>query len=530
MVPTVVYATLRENRQLAYIEIVDDNSERMDLFLSIISLKLDENYTIAIPLRTKPTELNCVQMLDTDFTENHQIDKLDEINEKQNNAGSKFQADFEDVSKFVIASELVSLPISLFFNYLLVSGLLGGAGAGEHYEFEGVSVDIHSLDSFESVQSLYEDLNLPLPQNVNDSIAQYSAYHVAVVNATSKPPIPENEFYALQSQVPEALQNFTEFVRKNPRLLTYQSKSGDSSFWSIYMEPELSFIWQSISDYTLRKYFENLVLATYGIGSQQGYQLSFLLPLYNNQAYYPLGTSSSWNAISVTKVVFDTPDTKEIRFSMNTDEVFHNGRHYYIWEFENELPNYDLEGEVASASFGTAMSKIGHEFNAWVYDNSLLLAILTFILVNAFIWFVLLFFAVRFLGRKFPRYATVYLLLYSFIGVILSIILSIFIAIPIVLYLVLGTKEKVPIEKKLEAKTIGFASQYDPRRFDLIFGLSYILLIVILLSSLLVPIGILGMPTFILWGIVLCAFLVSFLIYKIYRKIHTQFNRPEQGV
>jgi len=399
-----VHSVLRENRQLAYIELLDDEYQRMDLFLGIVSLEVDRNYTIALPLRTMPIELDCVQMSDDDFNKNHQIDTIDKMNEKQNKAGDKLRADFVEIQEPLIMAEILSLPISMFS--LMVSGLILGGGTAEHYEFDGISIDIHSLETYDSVQSLYETLNMPLPEDVNDTIAQYSAYHVAVIESISRPPIPEVQFNALQSQAPNVLSKFKRFVAQNPVMEISHSKYYDP-YGFYYESPELREIRNELKTETLRHYFGNLVSATYGLGTQQGYQLSFKLPLFDNQVYFPLGTTPAWSAVSQIKVVFDIPDDKEIEFSIYGDEVFHNGRHFYIWEYENESPNYDLEGAVVAASFGTSLNKMGHEFNAWIYDNSFALAIIIFVLVNFIVWFAMLFFIARYLGWKPSRYTTI---------------------------------------------------------------------------------------------------------------------------
>ncbi len=53
-----VHSTLRENRQLAYIEVNDDGTETINLFLGVTSFSAGENITIVVPLRTLPTYIN----------------------------------------------------------------------------------------------------------------------------------------------------------------------------------------------------------------------------------------------------------------------------------------------------------------------------------------------------------------------------------------------------------------------------------------------------------------------------------------
>lgn len=435
-----VYSTLRENRQFAYITVLE-NSETIDLFLNVASLEPNENITIVVPLQTQPLEVAVEKMTDEEFMSNHNFDKIDEMYRKQTEGLGKLGEEIGYNMRWLGAGEIGGpAGFLLYYFWTMPFGSVGGAGGITHYEFEGVSVDIHSFNSSGSLKEFYESLNLTVPDNVDDIISKYQDYSIALINTTTKPPIPEDEFNALQTQVPEAIDGFKNYVQNHSETVfyTYGSKGYEMYYGGManFKDSELNSLYWDISNYTLRGYFYKLVLATYGLVEVEGFQLSISLPLYKKQAYFPLGTSPSWGSVSKIKIIFECPNDKEIAFSKDCKDVYYNSKHYYIWEFNDAAPDYDLEGKVQDKGLETSWDEFMHKSSQWTYDNSGSLSILCILLMFILWWFVALLVITRFLGWEISKLNVLKLMCISGGAIFLCMFLSLFFAIPVIAYIV----------------------------------------------------------------------------------------------
>ncbi|MEW6069579.1 MAG: hypothetical protein AB1485_03095, partial [Candidatus Thermoplasmatota archaeon] len=434
-----VYSTLRENRQFAYITVLE-NSETIDLFLNVASLEPNENITIVVPIRTRPLSVAAEKMTDKKFMSAHNFDKIDEIYRKQTQGLGKLGEEIGKNMGFWGAWE-VGGPAGLLFYHFWTTGYLGAGGAMTlaRYEFEGVSVDIHSFNSSDSLREFYESLNLTVPDNIKDIISKYQDYCIALINTTTKPPIPQDELNTLQTRVPEAVARFKNYVKIHPKTVfyTYKGKGYEMYYIGIvdFKDSELNAIYQNLSDYTLREYFYKLVLATYGLVEVEGFQLSITLPLYNGYAYFPLGTSPSWGSVSKIKIIFECPDNKEIVFGKNCKDVFYNSKHYYVWEFSDAAPDYDLEGKVQDKGLGTSWNEFAHKTSEWVYDNSRSLSVVCILLMFIFWWFIGLLVIGKFLGWRMSKLNVLKIACISVGATILSLFVSLFFAVPIIAYI-----------------------------------------------------------------------------------------------
>jgi len=435
-----VYSTLRENRQFAYVTVLE-NSETIDLFLNVASLEPNENITVVVPLQTQPFGVAAERMTDKEFMSDHNFDKIDEIYKKQTEGLGKLGEEIGNNMRWLGAGEVGGPGGFLLYYIWTMPMLTTGAGGITHYEFEGVSVDIHSFNSSQSLKELYESLNLAVPENVDNIISKYQDYSIALVNTTTKPPIAEDEFNALQTQVPEVMDGFKNYVKKHSETLfyTYGSKKYEMMYYGgivDFGDSELNSLYKNISNYTLRRYFYKLVLATYGLVEVEGFQLSISLPLYNGQAYFPLGTSPSWGKVSKIKIIFECPDDKEIAFSKDCKNAYYNSKHYSIWEFNDAAPDYDLEGKIQDKGFGTSWDEFMHKSSQWTYDNSGFLSILCILLMFILWWFAALLITARFLGWKISKLNVLKLMCISGGATFLCMFLSLFFAVPIIAYIV----------------------------------------------------------------------------------------------
>lgn len=432
-----VHSTLRENRQLAFIE-VNDNSEKINLFLSVSSLTPDENFTIVIPLRTKPIGINAEKMTDKKFIENYEFDKLIELS-KRNGLG-KIGSDFKEFAPFFIASEIFGLLPATSFYFWAFSYV--GTASAERHKFDGLTIDINSFNSTDSLKQFYNSLNITVPKDVNETISKYSEYYIAVINTTTKPPIPKEEFDFLKTKCPEGFKEFEKYVRENPNP-TFKIPEEDWYFdsFSSYFNEEIQAIHSKMltecRSEKVSEYFGNLIFATYGIENVEGYSLSFEIPLFNGNAYFPLGTSSSWNANPEIIVIFETDKEIELK---NANEVFYNGKHYFIYEFNNEKPNYDLEGKVKDRDFNTNMKEFSYNTNIFLYEKSLFFASLVWLFIFILFWLILLIFIDTLLidifsKKKLSKKRVFKLLILSFVATFICLLATVVVGSLVLYYL-----------------------------------------------------------------------------------------------
>jgi len=406
--------TLRQNRQFADVE-VNDNSQTMKLFVSVASLEPGENLKIVVPLRTRPSNVQCNKTVDEEFLENIEFDLLRGLHEKQTGGLGQLCKEFNSKLGILSLTELVGIfGVAEFY-----SMGMGGVVPTEHYAFEGTSVDIYSIDSAETLENLLQSLNLDISENILSALSNYYNHYVAVINTETKPPIPQYEFETLQAEAPELISTFRSYVGNHPKIVVYDLWGQQLGYGDL----ELHQMAESIENSVLRQYFDHLVAGTYGLGTSEGFVVSLEMPLDNGKAYFPLGTSPAWGTVSQIKVVFSCPDNKNMNFNREGMDAFHDGKHYYIWEFSDESPSYDLTGEIQD---GNVWEKFTHGFSTWIYDAAPFLSALTILLIFVLAWFLPLLFCVKLLnwghvGRKISKLDTFFI---SVLGVCLSMAIS----------------------------------------------------------------------------------------------------------
>ena len=106
-----VHRLLRENRQLAYIS-VEDDQQTMDLFINVVALRPGENITILVPLRTTPTRAKVVAANDTGFRKEFGFDGIIREGERQTEGFDTFKEKFvgysaEEVAKYLLLGGIV---------------------------------------------------------------------------------------------------------------------------------------------------------------------------------------------------------------------------------------------------------------------------------------------------------------------------------------------------------------------------------------------------------------------------------------
>jgi len=379
------YSTLRENRQLAYVY-VGEKEESLNLFISVVSLDPGQPLTIVVPLKTHPTGLRIFNTTESNFRSKQNFGAIERESIRQHEGAAEVGKEVSSLAQPLSSVEVFGAPAIMY--YLMSGGMTGSAGLSpEYYGQPGLSVDVYSFNSSDSLGEFYESMNVSVPQNINDTLTRYQDYSVAVINTVTKPPIKESDFNNLMRAEPGVMADFKEYVRTHSKITVYGYSFEDK---------ELNDMLERISDYELASTFYNLIYNTYGLGTVNGFHLLAQLPLANgNECYFPLGTSPSWNSITKTTVIFDLYDDKEANFNVPGEQVFMDGRHYYIWDFENEAPDYDISGVQSSKGIGTSWAASMAGLNGWAYDNSPILAIFILLLIFTLIWASLLLYYFR---------------------------------------------------------------------------------------------------------------------------------------
>ncbi len=386
------HGTLRENRQLAYISVDNEggNMETLNLFLSVVSLYPGNNASVLIPLMTKPEDVSGKETSENEFRQDFNFWHIEREMEKQNHCWEEVMDSTAESMKIIGAMETLGGIAALL--YVMVIGF-GGSSDGDYYEIsEGVSFEVLSFESADSISEYFDSMGTEVPDNVKEIIDEYGEFYLGVINAVTRPPIDEESFEEIERRCPNQLDDFRTFVENNPTIEAY-GYSGDYGYYPYYDypfidTPELREILYSIQDTELKYKFNMLIAATYGIGPQDGVVISFDLPLKDGQAYFPLGTTPAWNAVPTTQVIFRVDEKWFIDFDKKGEEAFIDGSHYYMWEFNEKAPDHDLVGEVKEAGFGTSVGKSFKDASIWIYDHSTGIGLILSILFFALIWIV----------------------------------------------------------------------------------------------------------------------------------------------
>ncbi len=375
---------VRENLQLAYVD-VGKEGENMHLFLNVVSLDPGKNLTILIPLRTHPANMRIKKMNSSEFLDEYRFSDVERTWKRQNEAGKHIAETMDRGAPYFLASGVFGISGSGMLYLVNSVGNMGmGAADVEHYYSDGISVDVCSFNSSDSLMELYDSMGISAPPQSEEIIRNYGNYSVAVVNTVTKPPIPEEEWDFLEQNVPEEMDEFREYVKEHPYLEVYDNFYGfpDPQLNEIserILEKEIDRGWDVAED--AREYFTHLVLSTYGLGNMRGFEMSMDLPFYDGKAFFPLGTSPAWGGITTTRVMFSIDDNEHLSFNHDMKEAFYGGKHYYLWDMDNGTADYDLEADIVDS--GDSIKYMSAKVQETAYDYATAIGVFLFLTVVA---------------------------------------------------------------------------------------------------------------------------------------------------
>lgn len=415
------YSAMRENYQLAYIDAYG-NSERMHLFLSVDSLDPGEPLTILVPLRTHPSDISMENMSNRDFRQRYDFSEIHDLHKKQTNGTERFRKEMTSMFPEVLVAEIGGLP--LFLWAYAQRPVSAGISSYEHYEGKGLSVDVYSFNSSDSLSDFYESMGVSVPQEVQETITKYGDFSVAVIRAVTKLPIPEDEYEALERYVPEVISNFRDFVETHEEIYmvggwpNIPDEDFQDMLWKVHKkEMEMG------GSVPLESYFRDLVLSTYGFGDVEGFEISMNLPLYEGKAFYPLGTSPAWKKVGKIEIMFSCHDSLDISFDGEMEEAFYNGKHYYLWSSENSAPDYDLEGDLTPSE--DILKPVSWVLNGILYDLSPVLAFMIYLSIIALLFSPMVFaYERKRYGGNLKKRGILEFIFLSYITAMLSLVLS----------------------------------------------------------------------------------------------------------
>ena len=395
VVDETLYSTLRENRQLAYIE-VNENYEILHLFLSVVSLNPGEKITILLPVRTSPMNITIGNLTDSEFYQHHSLFDIERKKYEITHAITPFTDSFSILSMY----QLLGYGGVI---YMMFSSVGSGGTSSATYSFPtGDSITVYNFTNIEDIDNFYKSLNMTVPDNVRNIMEKYHDYYLIALNAKTRAPIETHKFEELERKCPQSIEKLKEYVSKNPMVkakiysIYYLDLPNDKDLKETIRE-------EAGKNYTLERYFWDTVASIYGVGTAQGFEVSMKLPLFKGMAFYPLGTSPSWKSEGDIRVFFKIPTSLDIAVNDDNYVFIHKvDYNYYIWNYDKSFPNHDIEGKVIPRNFNTEINEQVYSIKIWLYENPGYSSFLAFIFLF-FIWYISLL-SVMYIWKKKINY------------------------------------------------------------------------------------------------------------------------------
>ncbi|MBI5001244.1 MAG: hypothetical protein HZB92_06960 [Euryarchaeota archaeon] len=393
-----VSRTLRENRQLALVDVHGNGTESLSLYISVASLEPGKNITILLPMLTPPASVGLKRTDDWVFEDEHSLAKAFTMANAAEDGAQRLGESYQKTLSDAALENLLPFGLVLTQGYASAGGL--GGGAAHVFVDEGLSADVVSFKNVSSLKDAFDGLGVAVPENARGIVEAYGNYNAVMVSATTVPPIDSQNYSSLQRSYPSVLSQFKEFVAAHPSIELNYWGSGPASpdfagYGGWFVDPALERLYESVSYQPLKDIFYGLVLATYGIGALQGFELSAELPLDNGSAFFPLGTSPAWSGQGSVRVAFEVPEGKKMSFPVGTRSIVMDGKRLYLFDYGTTAPDFDLRAAPGKAGMSERIGDAWLGFGIWLHDNSeplgTALAALTFWLI----WFAIAFIALR---------------------------------------------------------------------------------------------------------------------------------------
>ncbi len=392
LISVKLHSITHENRQIAVVDVHGD-SETLHLFLSVVSLAPGKNITLLIPVRTAPSDIYVENTTERDFYWNNNITNASYQHEREINGVQGVYTSYA-FSALLFTTTPVTVPVLGWLTtlYLLSMGVAGsGSSSGTTHFSTGDSAVLYNFTSYKDVREFYSRYNMSVPSYVNDTLARYSSFHIIALNLRTRAPIPENEYRELLEKCPETMEKVREYVKTHPWIRVKAEMNYFVDMPSDFSDVERTLEREAGENSNLYDYFWDMIASIYGYGNIKGIALTVVLPLYDGEAFYPLGTSPAWGSSGEIRVLFRVPENRSMSFNMPADYMVRcSGYRYYFWNFDGKLPSQDIVGSVHGIDLGTWLADRNEEFCVYLYESNGLVGFVLGMASAVGIWFSLL--------------------------------------------------------------------------------------------------------------------------------------------
>lgn len=239
-----LYGTTFESRQLASVELLNSTHQRIDLFLSIFTLRPGENLTVLIPFREVPVEVDVKESTDREFLNDIGYDDIVQAHKEQHysTSGKRFgRRTGTAVTNAAMSTAFT--PLGLGARYYMEKfklsegkgrgmksdnseGSLGGGDDYEaevkeiaHYDFEGVSISVYSVSADATLDDFLDVVDLgTLPDITREVVEEYREQYVAVIESVPSPPIDPADYTWLLEYAPNTTADIIEKMRTDVKV------------------------------------------------------------------------------------------------------------------------------------------------------------------------------------------------------------------------------------------------------------------------------------------------------------------------
>ncbi len=384
--PSVEDRIVDENVQMASVS-VSETGENIKLFINLASTDPGENISLIVPVGFEPERLNTDVMSGGEFLKSNEISYVKELSRKQSDGYKRFRDDMAGTA--FLTTFLESMGSMLFYD---ISGnICGEGGPSSSTGYMGyeprISPDVETItfDSSDSLHYFCSSYGVSVPPNENSFIEEHGSYTMVIINTTTVPPIEEEKFEALEENVPDIMDRFRENASAFDSLWYYRELIGDVGppFMLLYRDIAKEVTDPSLAE-ELQEYFEELVFSSYGTGSAVGLQISMKLPLDGGKVSFHSAMSPQWDRLDSATMIFSTDYGHSISFSEDTDEAFHDWRHTYILNAEDDGVDYTIYGEFSDT--GSLKEAFGARLSGFLYEWGWLVALTIMTLLFAALW------------------------------------------------------------------------------------------------------------------------------------------------
>jgi hypothetical protein len=383
------YDVVKEQQTFLFIDIHDERSYTIDLFFQMFTLDTSKEVMLVFPLQTIPKSVDGKFIGRKDYRDKFEIDQVLAILHKQDLGEST--AKVKNDAKSIITQYLGGIWHTIFVQPLGIAGMVERIAPVARFEFEVGTLDVYSVESAATLEDLVEQLNITLPEHMEELIEKYGKMYIAVLNVQIPPPIDKSEMVQIVQNVPVTLEEFRTFLRDNPYLKIYHFY-GDWEYPSGYLTYNGTRLdldrfysdWQTKAEIEgeIGSLFKKFAfLATIPPENVNGTEV--IMDFTNNASfYYPGGALGSYKyAIPSKMYMIRTPVNLAITMKEGAVEKIIT---YKDWRYYIVKEDSDIFGFIRKALFGDKMEDSIRLGSEWLFDNSGSIAgLLSFLVIFA---------------------------------------------------------------------------------------------------------------------------------------------------